>query len=330
MLEISGQADYLKPHLGRQNWYIIGIALAALHVLPWVLPNVVSVLIMVFLYTIMGEGWNVLGGYTGQFSFGHAVFFGIGAYVSTLLFIHLGLSPWIGIFFSCAAGTIFGLFFGFISFRYGLKGPFFALIMLAFAEILRVIALGWPAVGGAQGLLIPLKGNCPALMQFTSNKPFYFITLWLMAGALFLVWRIEDARMGLYFLATREDHDAAEALGVNTFKAQMVAMAISSGMTAVGGTVYAQYLLYIDPNSTFGVVNSVEIMLPPIIGGPGTVLGPLLGSALLTPLSEVTRLAFQAYSGVHLMIYGLILVVVIMFLPSGIMGFAKKVVHRFG
>ncbi|MFZ0448720.1 MAG: branched-chain amino acid ABC transporter permease [Desulfatiglandaceae bacterium] len=330
MPDIPEQTGYLKRKFYPRTWITIGIALVVLHILPWVVPNILHIMIMIFLYTIMGEGWNVLGGYAGQFSFGHSVFFGIGAYVSTLLFIHFGLSPWFGIFVSCAAGIIFGLFFGFLSFRYHLKGPFFALIMLAFAEIFHMIAMAWSAVGGASGLLIPLRGSCPSLMQFISKTPFYFISLWLMLGSLFLVWWIEGTRMGLYFLATREEHDAAEALGVNTFKTQMVAMAISAGMTAIGGTIYAQYILYIGPDSTFGVANSVEIMLPPIIGGPGTVLGPLLGSALLTPLSEVTRLAFQSYSGVHLMIYGVVLVIVIMFLPNGILGFARKALSGFG
>jgi len=330
MPEAMGQACYLKRKISVQVWIVIGILLAGLHILPWIAPNILHIIIMIFLYTIMGQGWNVLGGYAGQFSFGHSLFFGIGAYVSTLLFIHFGLSPWFGIFFSCAAAMIMGLFLGYLSFRYGLKGPFFALIMLAFAEIFHMIAMGWRAVGGALGLLIPLKGNCPWLMQFLSKEPFYFITLWTMLGCLYLVWRVEGTRLGLYFLATREDHDAAEALGVNTFMAQITAMVISAGMTAIGGTLYAQYLLYIDPDSTFGVVNSVEIMLRPIIGGPGTILGPLLGSVLLTPLSEITRLAFQSYSGVYLMIYGVILVVVIMFLPEGILGFMKKTVRRLG
>jgi len=232
-------------------------------------------------------------------------------------------------FASCGAGILLGLFIGFLSFRYGLKGPFFALIMLAFAEIFHMTATGWSAVGGALGVLIPLKGNAPGLMQFMRKEPFYFLTLWMMVGSLYLVWRLEGTRLGLYFLATREDHDAAEALGVNTFRAQMTAMAISAGLTSIGGTVYAQYLLYIDPDSTFGTVNSVEIMLRPIIGGPGTILGPLLGSVVLTPLSEITRLAFQSYSGVYLMIYGVILVAVIMFLPDGLIGFAKRVVGKF-
>lgn len=321
---------HLKRRIGRNTWLVIFAVLAGLHVLPWVAPNILHIMIMIFLFTLMGQGWNVLGGYAGQFSFGHSLFFGLGAYVSSLLFVHLGLTPWIGILFSCAAGILFGSFVGFLSFRYGLKGPYFALIMLAFAEIFHMIAMGWSAVGGAMGVLIPLKGNSPALMQFVNKEPYYFISLWMMVGSLFVVWKIEGTRIGLDFLATREDHNAAEALGVNTFRAQMVAMAISAGMTAMGGTLYAQYLLYIDPDSTFGVVKSVEIMLRPIIGGPGTVLGPLLGSVVLTPLSEITRLAFQSYSGVYLMIYGMILVAVIMFLPEGMIGLARRITTRLG
>lgn len=330
MPKAKQQTGHLKRKLSGGTWITVACVVVALHFLPWFVPNILHVMIMIFLFTIMGQGWNVLGGYAGQFSFGHSLFFGVGAYISTLLFIRLGVSPWIGILLSCVGGIVLGLFIGFLSFRYGLKGPFFALIMLAFAEIFHMIAMGWNAVGGALGLLIPLKGNSPALMQFVGKEPFYFISLWMMMGALFLVWRLEGTRLGLYLLATREDNDAAEALGVSTFKAQMVAMAVSSGMTAMGGTIYAQYLLYIDPDSTFGVVNSVEIMLRPIIGGPGTILGPLLGSVVLTPLSEITRLAFQSYSGVYLMIYGMILVMVIMFLPDGIMGFAKRVFSRLG
>jgi branched-chain amino acid transport system permease protein len=323
------QGGYLGRGLNWRKCLIVGLIFIGLHFLPWTLaPQYVHILIMIFLFTIMGQGWNILGGYAGQFSFGHALFFGLGAYTSTLMFIHWGLSPWIGMFFSCFIGIMMGLFVGYLSFRYGLKGPFFALIMLAFAEIFHMISISWEKVGAALGLLIPLKGTSLALMQFVDKKPFYFITLWMMAGALYLIWRIEKTRMGLYFLAVREDSDAAEALGVNAFKYKMIAMTISAGLTSIGGTIYAQYLLYIDPDMTFGVLNSVEIMIRPIIGGPGTVLGPLLGSLVLTPLAEFTRLAFQSYSGVYLMIYGMILVVVIIFLPDGLIGFTKGIIYK--
>lgn len=322
------ERTHLTRGLSGTGWFVIFMALAALHFMPWVMPQYVHVMIMTFLFAAMGQGWNILGGYAGQFSFGHSVFFGLGAYTSTLLYIHAGLTPWLGMVCACATGILLGLAIGFLSFRYGLRGPFFALIMLAFAEIFHMIAMGWSAVGASHGLLIPLKGNSVAAMQFTTKEPFYFTALWMMVGTIYLAWRLERTRTGLYFLAVREDHDAAEALGVNTFKAQMVAMALSAGITSITGTVYAQYLLYIDPDSTFGLLNSVEIMVRPIIGGPGTVLGPLLGSAVLTPLAEVTRLVFQSYSGVYLMWYGLILMVVIIFLPNGLMGLVYQVMEK--
>ncbi|MGQ9653321.1 MAG: branched-chain amino acid ABC transporter permease, partial [Thermodesulfobacteriota bacterium] len=275
-------------------------------------------------FSLMGQGWNVLGGYAGQFSFGHSLFFGLGAYTSSLLFVKAGITPWAGLFGAMAVSIAVGLFIGFLSFRYGLKGPFFALIMLAFAEICHMVSKGWEWVNGARGILIPLKGNAPGLFQFLDKEPFYLILLWLVGASIFLVWRLEGTRTGLYLMALREDHDAAEALGVDTLGYQMRAMALSAGMTGLGGSIYAQYLLYIDPDSTFGVINSVEIMLRPIIGGPGTVLGPLLGSLVLTPLSEVTRLALQAYSGAYLMFYGAILVVVVIFLPDGLAGLVRR------
>jgi len=320
---------YLGRSLRGGAWLAILALMAALHVLPWLWPSIVHTMIMIFLFAIMGQGWNVLSGYAGQFSFGHSLFFGMGAYTSSLLYVKAGLTPWIGLPAAMALSVGVGLFIGFLSFRYELKGPFFALIMLAFAEIFYVIAMGWEWVGGALGVLIPLEGDSWHLMQFTSKNPFYFLLLWLTAGSVFLVWKLEGTRMGLYFQAAREDQDAAEALGVNSFRYRQIAMAISAGMTAVGGTIYAQYLLYIDPDTTFGVLNSVEIMLRPIIGGPGTVLGPLLGSVVLTPLSEVTRIAFQAYSGAYLMFYGAILVAVIMFLPDGLMGLVRNITARF-
>ncbi len=319
----------MKKNLSWRGWLVIAIMISILHFLPWIAPHMIHLTIMMFLFAVMGQGWNILGGYAGQASFGHTVFFGTGAYVSTMLYIRLGLTPWIGIIVATLGGIFLGIFIGALSFRYGLKGPFFALIMLAFAEIFHMVSSGWGFIGGAEGLLIPLEGNAPMKMQFLDKKAFYFLSLWMVIGSLYLVWRLERTKIGLYFLACREDHDAAEALGVNTFKAQLIAMALSAGITAMAGTIYAQYLLYIDPDSVFGLLNSVEIMIRPIIGGAGTVLGPLLGSLVLTPLAEYSRLALQSYSGVYLMWYGLILVVVIIFLPNGLMGLIRSLQDRY-
>ncbi len=318
-----------KTHLGRRlsgrTWLILGVIFAGLHAVPGIAPEMIHNLIMIMLFAIMGQGWNVLSGYAGQFSFGHSLFFGVGAYTSSLLFVKLGISPWIGLPCAMLAAAAVGLMIAYLSFRYGLSGPFFALIMLAFAEIFHISVMSWKYAGGAGGLLIPLKGTAPLLFQFTDKAPFYFLLLWLLAASLLLVWKMEGWRMGLYFQAIRENEDAAEALGIDSLGFKMRAMAISAAMTALGGVIYAQYLLFIDPDSTFATVNSVEIMLRPIIGGPGTVLGPLLGSLILTPLSEITRSAFQSYSGVYMMFYGGMLVVVVLFLPDGLMGLFRRI-----
>ncbi|MBC7356492.1 MAG: branched-chain amino acid ABC transporter permease [Desulfomicrobiaceae bacterium] len=318
----------LNQRFGARTWGVLVAVFALAHALPWLFPSLVHNLIMILLFAIMGQGWNVLSGYAGQFSFGHALFFGLGAYTSSILFIQLGISPWLGLFAAIALAVVVGLFIGFLSFRYGLTGPFFALIMLAFAEIFHMLAMSWNAIGGAGGLLLPLRGSAPWLMQFRAKEPFFYLLLWLLAGSLLLVWKLEGSRWGLYFQAIRENEDAAEMLGIDSLRVKLRAMALSAGMTAVGGVIYAQYLLFIDPDSTFGTINSVEIMLRPIIGGPGTVLGPVLGSLVLTPLSQITRNAFQSYSGAYLMFYGAILVAVVLFLPDGLVGLARRVMAR--
>ena len=286
----------------------------------FVSTTILHLMIIIFFYAYLGQSWNVLGGYAGQFSFGHAAFFGIGAYTSTLLYINLGVSPWIGMWLGGVAGLLFGMFCGFLSFRYMLKGPFFALVMLAFAEMLRLIADNWDAVGAAIGILIPLKGNSLPDFQFLSKIPYYYIMLALMIASIGVGSLLHHSKLGYYLQAIREDEDAAEALGVNIFRYKMIAMGISAFMTALGGTFYAQYLLYIDPEITFGVSISIEILLRPIVGGAGTIFGPILGSFILTPLSEISKMIFRGYTGVHLIFYGMILVVVIIFLPRGLAG----------
>ena len=272
------------------------------------------------LFGYLGVAWNILGGYAGQFSFGHAAFFGIGAFTSTLLQIHAGVNPWIGIFLAGVAGLLLGLFIGSLSFRYGLRGPYFALAMLALAEMLRVVAVQWMSVRYPLGILIPLKGDSFWDFQFSSRVPYYYIILSMLAIVLYLIRVIEGKRIGSYFKAIRENENAAETLGINLFKYKLLAMALSSSLTAMGGTFYAQYYLTIDEEAAFGVGVSIEILLGPIIGGAGTVFGPVLGAGILETLSEGTRNLLGGYSGVHLMLYGAILVFVIIFLPKGILG----------
>jgi len=280
----------------------------------------IYVITMIFFYGYLGIAWNILGGYAGQFSFGHAAFFGVGAFTSTLLQIHVGVNPWIGMFLAGVAGLLLGLFMGYPCFRYGLRGPYFALAMLALAEMLRLLAVEWMTLRYPLGISIPLKGDSLLYFQFKSKIPYYYICLFMMGVAIYLSHFIEGRKIGSYFKAIRENEDAAEALGINTFKYKLVAMAISSFLTAVGGTFYAQYYLIVEEESAFGVTISIAVLLGPIIGGAGTVLGPVLGGGILECLSEVTRNLLGGYSGVHLMIYGAILIFVIIFLPHGILG----------
>ncbi len=280
----------------------------------------VHLVTMILLFGYLGVAWNILGGYAGQFSFGHAAFFGIGAFTSTLLQIHAGVNPWIGIFLAGVAGLLLGLFIGSLSFRYGLRGPYFALAMLALAEMLRLLAVQWMSVRYPLGIVIPLKGDSFWDFQFSSRVPYYYIILSMLAIVLYLIRVIEGKRIGSYFKAIRENENAAEALGINAFKYKLLAMALSSSLTSMGGTFYAQYYLTIDEEAAFGVGVSIEILLGPIIGGAGTVFGPVLGAGILETLSEGTRNLLGGYSGVHLMLYGAILVFVIIFLPKGILG----------
>jgi branched-chain amino acid transport system permease protein len=284
--------------------------------------------IMIFFFAFLGSAWNILGGYAGQFSFGHAAFFGTGVFTSTLLQIHAGVNPWIGMLLAGIAGMGLGLFIGSLSFRYGLRGPYFALAMLALAEMLKLIAIEWMTSRYPLGITIPLRGDSLLYFQFRDKVPYYYISFLMMAGALFLTRFIEVRKIGSYFKAIRENESAAEALGINVFRYKLIAMAISAFLTAVGGTFYSQYYLNIEEESAFGAGISIEILMGPIIGGAGTVFGPLLGAGILEFLSETTRNFLGGYSGVHLMIYGAVLVFVIIFLPHGIMGGLQEIFRK--
>ncbi len=310
---------------------MVWVATAAVAVLapPFASPYVVHILVLIVFFAFLGAAWNVLGGYAGQFSFGHAAFFGLGAYASTLLLVKGGVSPWVGLPAGGLLAAAFGCFAGYLAFRYGLRGPYFALVTLAFAEMLRLVALNWRDVGGPMGILIPLPkgGDSLARLQFGEKLPYYYVILGLLGLALWLTHWLERSRLGYTLVAIRENEDAAEASGVNTLAAKLWAMGISSFLTALGGTFYAQYFSFIDPTLTFGVSVSVEILLRPIVGGPGTLVGPLLGSLVLTPLSELTRWLIRGRPGVDVMVYGAILVLVVTFLPRGLVGVWPRARH---
>lgn len=323
---------------------VIVVACSILLALPVVLSGfLLDIAILILFWSYLGSAWNILGGYTGQFSFGHAAFYGIGAYTSTWLLVRHGVNPWLGMVAGGILAALFGLGMGFVSWRYGLRGPYFALVTFAFAEVLRLFANNWEVINGSLGLQIPLiRGNSWLAFQFEADKrPYYYIILVFLLFATLLTYILSKTRAGFYMRAIREDEDAAAALGVNTMRYKLLAMAISAFLTALGGTFYAQYLFFIDPGIVFGSHVSIEILIRPLVGGVGTVLGPLVGGLLLTPLSEFTRTlvrnppAFipfahllQGRAGLDGILFGLLLVIVILFIPEGIIGSVRKRLDR--
>jgi len=283
--------------------------------------------IMVLYAALLGQAWNLLGGYGGQFSFGHAAFFGSGAYVSTVLQISFGLNPWLGLCLAGVAGGAVGAFIGFLSFRYGLRGSYFALVTLAFAEVLRILANSVAFTGAGVGLLIPLDQTA-ANFQFADKAGFFYVILTLTAVGLVLAWWIENSRYGAWLMAVRDNEEAARALGVDVFRVKLIAISLSGALIALGGTFYAQYFLYLDPYIAYGPAVSVEALLVPIIGGMGTIFGPLLGAGALHLLSEATRSLFGEAPGLNLVLYGVLLIVMVTFLPKGLFGLARLGARR--
>ena len=299
----------------------IALVVALLACVPLLTASnvVLNFMVVALLIALVGQGWNLLGGYGGQYSFGHAAFFGTGAYVTGILQMRYGVNAWAGFGLGIAAGALVGAVIGALSFRSGLKGSYFALVTLAFAEVLRIIASVAPVTGAGVGTLIKLDLRWEAF-QFQSRAPFYWIVLAMVGVSLVLVRMIEHSRFGAYLVAVRENEDAARALGVDATMVKLCAMTVSAAITAAAGCFYAQYYLFIDAGIAYGPWISVEGLLAPIIGGIGTVFGPLLGALVVKTLGEVTKLMTGGAPGLDLVIYGSVLIVVVAFAPRGIAG----------
>lgn len=278
--------------------------------------------VMALFYAFIGQSWNIAGGFAGQLSFGHVVFFGAGAYASTIMQIRFGFNPWWGIPFSAIAGALVGFVIAFLSFRAGLKGSYFALITLAFAEVLRIVVNSVEITGGGLGMLIPAKPSV-ANFQFPERIGFYYLILALVALSIALALWLKRSRFGAQLAAIRENEDAAKALGINVFREKVKVLMLSGAMCAVGGCFFAQYFLYIDPLVAFGVDKSVEMLLVSMIGGAGTVYGPLIGAVLLAGVGDLTRMVTDV-QGLSLVLYGALLLVIIAFLPNGLIDLFKR------
>jgi branched-chain amino acid transport system permease protein len=302
------------------------LAILILLALPAVLSAyTLTIAILILFYGFLGQAWNIVGGYAGQLSAGHAAFVGVGGYTAAMLSTEWGITPWIGMFVGAALAAILGAVIGYLGFRFGLRGFYFVLLTVAFAEVCRITVSNVDALGGALGLYITFTGN-PRQFQFQDQRVYYYLALVLLLLATGVAALIERRRFGLYLTAIREDETACEALGVATFKYKMLAMVVSSFLTGLGGTFYAFYLFSLQPGAVFGIPLSVEIIIRPIIGGAGTLLGPILGSVILTPLAEVSRHYFgqSGLHGAHLIVYGLLLIAVVLFLPQGAYPYLRR------
>lgn len=309
----------------------VGIALF----LPLFVKNryTMNIFIMVLFYAFMGSAWNIVCGFVGELSLGHSAFVGVGGYVSSLMLIHLKFSPWFGMLAGIVISIIFGMIIGYPCFR--LRGPYFTLTTIAFAELLRIYVtntdvapLGIP-LKGAMGLLLPISGNSFGNFMFKSKNPYYYIILCFLLISITLTYIIRRNRLGYYLIAIKSDPNAAESLGINITKYKLIAMAISSGLIACAGTFYAQFFAYIGPERIFGMDLSVQIALIALIGGQGTVIGPVLGALVLVPLSELLNAHLGgSLAGLHLFVYGLIMVIVVLFMPNGIHAILKKLFER--
>jgi branched-chain amino acid transport system permease protein len=280
---------------------------------------VLNLVIMVLYSTLLGQAWNLLAGFGGQYSFGHALFFGTGAYASAVLQVHLGWNAWLALPLAVACGALAGALVGALSFRYGLRGSYFALVTLAFAEVARILANSVAFTGGGVGLLLPLKESA-ADMQFAGKTGFLYLILALVLAGFLVSWWLKRSRFGAWLAAVRDGEESAAALGVDVFRVKLAAIAMSAALMAAGGAFYVQYFHYIDPHIAYGPAVSVEALLGPIVGGLGTVFGPILGAVVLQLLGEATRNLAGDVPGVSLVAYGLALVAMVMFLPRGVAG----------
>jgi branched-chain amino acid transport system permease protein len=314
---------------GRRGWQLMPargtismfelLLCAACIALTWapLPPNIQDVVILTFLWAGLAVAWNIAGGYAGLISFGHAAFFGIGAYTSTILNLNAGVTPWLGLWAGGLLAAVFGAVLALVCAR--LRGPFFILSTLAAAEVVRIAALNWATVtGGPEGLAI-LPTPSLAGMVFVSKHSYAA----LMLGYLLITYAatkvLESSRPGFYLFAVRDDEEAAAAAGVNPLLVRTGALALSAFLSGIGGSLFAQYFLYLDPTHVISPELSFQFALLPALGGLGTAIGPVLGSFAITPLSELLRSYLgDAASGLHLALYGGVLVVVMLYFPGGI------------
>jgi branched-chain amino acid transport system permease protein len=302
---------------------LVSVAIIAFG-LPLVLrsPTYLHIIILLYFYAYLTTSWNLVGGFAGVLPLGHAAFVGIGAYTSTILSLQYGISPWLGMIVGAVLATIVGIIIGLPTFK--MRGAYFALATIAFAEGFRVTLenidyLGPFNVNGPRGLEISPLNVGLANFMFNTKEPYYYIILVMLVGVLTLTYLISRSKLGYYLQAGGEEPEAAMSLGVNVARCKLIAIAMSSFLTALAGTFYAQLTLYIHPKSVISLDLSFEIAFIALIGGRGSIAGPILGALLLRPVSDFSRIYFGAtLPGLHLVIFGIVLILVMIYQPRGL------------
>lgn len=307
--------------------YVSFLALSLLLIIPWLLdsPFAIHIFVTICVFGALSTAWNIVGGYAGQLSLGHTIFYGVGGYSAALLIQHFGLSPWLGMWAGAILSVGIAVGIGYPAFR--LRGPFFSLATIAFLEVIRLLAIHFHGfTGGSAGLIVPLKIGW-AWMIFQDKFNYLIIAFGLLVLSLFVSWAVRTTRLGYYLIAVREREDAASAAGISTTRVKLIAVMISAALTSFVGTFHAMYLTFLEPGTMFSLSAAIEIAMFALIGGLGTVSGPLLGTVFVVPIAEAARGWLGASAnGLHGLVYGSVLVLITLTLPGGLVGtFGKKV-----
>jgi len=315
--------------LGGRRGAVAAIIVVLVAALPLMVKSsfALDILIRILLFAFIGTAWNLLGGYAKQFSLGHAAFFGLGAYTSSLLEVNYGISPWLGMLAGGFVALLASLPIGWLCFR--LRGPYFTIATIATAQVLMLIFLKFRDFAwGAEGTTMPNLGDAPLMMQFDGKAAYYYVALGLLLVSLGVTAWIERSRAGYYLVALGEDQDAAEAVGIDVPRVKRDILMLSAFLTAMAGTFYVQYIYFIDPNTVFNFSISIEAALVSIVGGVGTLFGPLIGTVLLETTAALLQSWLGNQAGVQVTVYSLILMAVILWRPTGIVGYALELYAR--
>jgi branched-chain amino acid transport system permease protein len=304
---------------------LLVLLLAGLLAAPWLANDyLLTVLVTILYFAYTGQAWNVMMGFAGQLSLGHALYVGLGAYTTAALYVHFGIGPWIGLPAAIAVSLACGMLIGFLAFRFGVGGVYFAILTIAFAEFARIGFDHFQWVGGSSGFFLPVANYTRNDLWNLRGSPtmFYYLMLMLTVAAFVLCHALLRSRLGYYWQAIREDEVAARSLGIDTFRYKMIAVMVSAAMTSVAGVFFAFYYNNLFPEQVFHISRSIELILGPIIGGIGTLFGPIIGAFLLTGLSELMQQLLSTLGfdvpGAKQVFYGLCLLLVVMALPAGV------------